>query len=89
MKKNEYDLKLLNFAPLIAILDQFFISKFSFLIDPNERAWKVVLWNEPHGRCVTKRETIDEFLRLRALVFINESIQHPTLLGVLLLLLQL
>jgi hypothetical protein len=26
MKKNEYDLKLINFAPLIPILDQFFIS---------------------------------------------------------------
>ncbi len=26
MKKNKYDLKLLNFAPLIPILDQFFIS---------------------------------------------------------------
>jgi len=26
MKKNEYDLKLVNFAPLIPILDHFFIS---------------------------------------------------------------
>jgi len=26
MKKNEYNLKLVNFAPLIPILDQFFIS---------------------------------------------------------------
>jgi hypothetical protein len=26
MKKNEYDLKLVNFAPLIPILDLFFIS---------------------------------------------------------------
>jgi hypothetical protein len=26
MNKNEYDLKLVNFAPLIPILDQFFIS---------------------------------------------------------------
>jgi hypothetical protein len=26
MKKNEYDLKLVNFAPLIPILNQFFIS---------------------------------------------------------------
>jgi hypothetical protein len=33
-------------------------------MDPKERAWKMILWKEPHGSRVTKKETIDEFLGL-------------------------
>jgi hypothetical protein len=82
MKRDEYDFTLVNFASLSPNSYQFFafplhVEQVLFSIDPKERGWKVILWKEPHGRCVTKNvqvnhvefdmfrfEVVNEFLGL-------------------------
>jgi hypothetical protein len=61
MKRDEYDLTLVNFASLIPILDQFFTyplhgKQVFFSIDPKEKGWKVVLWKRTlQEMCYRKR----------------------------------
>ncbi len=94
MKKNEYDLKLVNFAPLIPILDQFSISPLHvkqvfFSYGSKRKSLENDFMERTPRESCYKKGNYWWVLRVMSSIFINESIQPPTLLGVLLLLLQL
>jgi hypothetical protein len=69
-------------------------NKFFFPKDTKERSWKVILWKDPHGRCITKKVQIDpidlnmfkleslgEYVGLQAPISIDEYIHPMIILG--------
>jgi hypothetical protein len=60
IKRDKYGFTLVNFTSFILILDQSFallinMEQVFFSKDPKERNWKVILWKDPHGRCIIEK----------------------------------